>query len=124
MESAVKNIEVLYEKAKEYTQTTIELYKLIAVEKTAEVLASLVFRIAFLFLAAFFILFSSIGLSFYLGELLHSTAIGFLLVSFVYLILTILLYSFRDKWIKAPISNLIIKELLYSKSKGKSDLDN
>jgi len=124
MESAVKNIEVLYEKAKEYTQTTIELYKLIAVEKTAEVLASLVFRIAFLCLAAFFILFSSIGLSFYLGELLHSTAIGFLLVSFVYLILTILLYSFRDKWIKAPISNLIIKELLYSKSKGKSDLEN
>jgi hypothetical protein len=124
MESAVKNIEVLYEKAKEYTQTTIELYKLIAAEKTAEVLASLVFRIVFLFLAAFFILFSSIGLSFYLGELLHSTAIGFLLVSFVYLILAILLYSFRDKWIKAPISNLIIKELLYSKSKGKSDLDN
>jgi hypothetical protein len=124
MESAVKNIEVLYEKAKEYTQTTIELYKLIAVEKTAEVLASLLFRIAFLCLAAFFILFSSIGLGFYLGELLHSTAIGFLLVSFVYLILAILLYSFRDKWIKAPISNLIIKELLYSKSKGKSDLDN
>jgi hypothetical protein len=124
MESAVKNIEVLYEKAKEYTQTTIELYKLIAVEKTAEVLASLVFRIVFLCLAAFFILFSSIGLSFYLGELLHSTAIGFLLVSFVYLILAILLYSFREKWIKAPISNLIIKELLYSKSKGKSDLDN
>jgi len=123
MESAVKNIEVLYEKAKEYTQTTIELYKLIAVEKTAEVLASLVFRIAFLCLAAFFILFSSIGLSFYLGELLHSTAIGFLLVSFVYLILTILLYNFRDKWIKAPISNLIIKELLYAKSKEKSDLD-
>ncbi|MDD2986699.1 phage holin family protein [Flavobacterium sp.] len=122
MESAVKNIEMLYEKAKEYTNTTLELYKLTAVDKAAEVISSLSFRIAFLLIAAFFTLFFNIGLSLYLGELLDSNAAGFFIVSLFYLVFGLLLYIFRQKWIKSPISNLIIKELLYSKRKDKSYL--
>ena len=122
MESAVKNIEMLYEKAKEYTYTTLELYKLTAVDKAAEVISSLSFRIAFLLIAAFFTLFFNIGLSLYLGELLDSNAAGFFIVSLFYLVFGLLLYIFRQKWIKSPISNLIIKELLYSKRKDKSYL--
>lgn len=123
MEDAVKNIEMLYEKAKEYTNTTLDLYKLTAVDKTAEVVSSLSFRLAFLFLAAFIALFFNIGLSLYLGELLENNAAGFFIVSLFYLLFTLLLYVFREKWIKIPVSNLIIKELLYSKRKGKSYLD-
>lgn len=122
MESAVKNIEMLYEKAKEYTNTTLELYKLTAVDKAAEVISSLSFRIAFLLIAAFFTLFFNIGLSLYLGELLDSNAAGFFIVSLFYLVFAVLLYIFRQKWIKTPVSNLIIKELLYSKRKEKSYL--
>lgn len=122
MESAVKNIEMLYEKAKEYTNTTLELYKLTAVDKAAEVISSLSFRLAFLLIAAFFTLFFNIGLSLYLGELLDSNAAGFFIVSLFYLVFGLLLYIFRQKWIKSPISNLIIKELLYSKRKDKSYL--
>lgn len=122
MESAVKNIEMLYEKAKEYTNTTLELYKLTAVDKASEVISSLSFRIAFLLIAAFFTLFFNIGLSLYLGELLDSNAAGFFIVSLFYLVFGLLLYIFRQKWIKSPISNLIIKELLYSKRKDKSYL--
>lgn len=124
MESAVKNIEMLYEKAKEYTNTTVELYKLTAVDKTAEVASSLSFRIAFLLIAAFFTMFFNIGLSLYLGELLESYSTGFFIVSGLYLLFGLLLYVFRENWIKTPISNLIIKELLYSKRKGNSYLDN
>jgi phage-related holin len=123
MEDAVKNIEMLYEKAKEYTNTSLDLYKLTAVDKTAEVVSSLSFRLAFLFLAAFISLFFNIGLSLYLGELLENNAAGFFIVSLFYLLFTLLLYVFREKWIKIPVSNLIIKELLYSKRKGKSYLD-
>jgi len=122
MESAVKNIEMLYEKAKEYTNTTLELYKLTAVDKAAEVISSLSFRLAFLLIAAFFTLFFNIGLSLYLGELLDSNAAGFFIVSLFYLVFAVLLYIFRQKWIKTPVSNLIIKELLYSKRKDKSYL--
>ncbi len=124
MESAVKNIEMLYEKAKEYTNTTLEIYKLTAVDKAAEVISSLSFRIAFLLIAAFFTLFFNIGLSLYIGELLNSNAAGFFIISLFYLVFALLLYIFRQSWIKTPISNLIIKELLYSKRKGKSFLDN
>lgn len=120
MNSAVKNIEMLYEKAKEYTNTTIELYKLNAVDKTAEIVSSLSFRLAFLSVAAFFVLFFNIGLSFYIGEQLESFAVGFFIVSLFYLVFGLFLYVFREKWFKNPISNLIIKELLYSKRKEKS----
>ena len=124
MENAVKNIEMLYEQVKDYSNTTIELYKLTAVDKTAEVASSFSFRIAFLLIAAFFTLFFNIGLSLYLGELLDSNAAGFFIISLFYLVFALLLYIFRQSWIKTPISNLIIKELLYSKRKGKSYLDN
>ncbi len=124
MENAVKNIEMLYEQVKDYSNTTIELYKLTAVDKTAEVASSFSFRIAFLLIAAFFTLFFNIGLSLYIGELLNSNAAGFFIISLFYLVFALLLYIFRQSWIKTPISNLIIKELLYSKRKGKSYLDN
>ena len=124
MENAVKNIEMLYEQVKDYSNTTIELYKLTAVDKTAEVASSFSFRIAFLLIAAFFTLFFNIGLSLYIGELLNSNAGGFFIVSLFYLVFALVLYIFRQSWIKTPISNLIIKELLYSKRKGKSYLDN
>ena len=62
MENAVKNIEMLYEQVKDYSNTTIELYKLTAVDKTAEVASSFSFRIAFLLIAAFFTLFFNIEL--------------------------------------------------------------
>lgn len=115
MENTATNFDLLYEKAKKYTETSIELLKLNAIDKTAEVLSSLVSRIAITMVVAMFTLFLNIGISLYIGKLLGENYLGFLIVSAFYLLVAILLYLFKDTFIKTPISNLIIRELLKKK---------
>lgn len=45
MENNATTIEMLFEKAEDYTRTTVELMKLNAVDKTADVLFSLLSRL-------------------------------------------------------------------------------
>ena len=45
MEDNTSTIEMLFERAEDYTKTTIDLVKLTVVEKTADVLSSLISRL-------------------------------------------------------------------------------
>jgi phage-related holin len=112
METAAKHIETLYNKAKEYTETSVELYKLNAIEKTANVVSSLTSRMALVLVVSIFTLFVNIALSLFIGEQLNSNYLGFLIVSLFYLITAILIYFFKDKYIEVPISNIVISKLL------------
>ncbi|WP_338357027.1 hypothetical protein [Yeosuana marina] len=117
METAAKHIELLYEKVKEYTETSLELYKLNAIDITADVVSSLVSRIALVLVFSLFTLFVNIGISLLIGNLIGSYYLGFLIVSGFYLIITILIYFFSNKYIKIPITNLVIAKLLKSRRK-------
>ncbi|WP_339917399.1 hypothetical protein [Yeosuana marina] len=117
METAAKHIELLYEKVKEYTETSLELYKLNAIDITADVVSSLVSRIALVLVFYLFTLFVNIGISLLIGNLIGSYYLGFLIVSGFYLIITILVYFFSNKFIKIPITNLLIAKLLKSRRK-------
>jgi hypothetical protein len=112
METTGQHIESLYNKVKEYTETTIELYKLNAIEATADVLSSIVSRLAFVLVFALFTLFINVTISLLIGNLLGAYYWGFLIVSGFYLIIMILLYYFNGKLVKAPITNLVIEKLL------------
>src|SRR5690606_5260818 len=112
METTGQHIESLYNKVKEYTETTIELYKLNAIEATADVLSSIVSRIAFVLVFALFTLFINVTISLLIGNLLGAYYWGFLIVSGFYLIIMIVLYYCNGKLIKEPITNLIIEKLL------------
>ena len=115
METTGKNIESLYNKVKEYTETTIELYKLNAIEAIADVLSSIVSRVAFVLVFALFTLFINVTISLLIGNLLGAYYWGFLIVSGFYLIIMIVLYYFNSKLIKTPITNLVIEKLLKSR---------
>lgn len=112
METTGQHIESLYNKVKEYTETTIELYKLNAIEATADVLSSIVSRIAFVLVFALFTLFINVTISLLIGNLLGAYYWGFLIVSGFYLIIMIVLYYCNGKLIKEPITNLVIEKLL------------
>ncbi|WP_044639410.1 hypothetical protein [Siansivirga zeaxanthinifaciens] len=116
METASKHIERLYEKAKNYTETSIELYRLNAIDKTASLVSSLTSRLLLVLVVSIFSLFVNIAISLYIGELLESSYLGFLIVSMFYLILAILIYFLSEKYIEAPISDLVIAKLLQKKS--------
>lgn len=112
METTAKHIELLYDKVKEYTETSIELYKLNAIEVTADVVSSLASRIALALVFSLFTLFVNIAISLWIGNLLGAYYLGFLIVSGFYLIISILIYFFCEKLIETPITNLVIAKLL------------
>lgn len=118
MSSTANSIEVLYEKAKIYAETSLNLLALNVIDKTADVVSTLASRIFIAIAVAMFTLFLNIGISLYIGELLDQYYLGFLIVSVFYFIVAIVLYSFKEKLIETPLANLIITKLLLSKRTG------
>jgi len=111
-----ESVDLLYKKAKKYAETNAELLALNAVDKTSDVLSSLTARLLIILVFAMFALFVSLGLSFFIGELLHAYYLGFFIVSAFYLVVAIMLYLFKDTLIKLPVANLFIRKLLKSKN--------
>lgn len=112
MEEAGKQIEELIERAVDLGRTTIELTKLKAVDKISDITASLISKIvagAVLFLA---VLFASLGLALWLGDLLGKVYLGFFAVAGIYAILGVLIHILLNKWIKKLICNYIINRAL------------
>ena len=66
-------IESLFERAEVYTKTTLELYKLQAIDKSADVVSSLLSRLAVFMAVALSILIINIGFALWIGKLLHNS---------------------------------------------------
>ncbi|MFV8376137.1 hypothetical protein ACNQGC_12530 [Flavobacterium sp. GSP11] len=115
MDNFTASIETLFERAEDYTRTSAELVKLNAIDKSADVLSSLLSRLTVAIVAVMFVLLINIGLSLWLGEIIGKPYWGFFIVASVYLVVSIILYIFKDQWIKTPISNFIITKLLKKK---------
>lgn len=105
-------IEDLFEKVEEYVKTNVQLAKLKATDKVADIIASLVAQALIVILGFFFFLMLNIGIAFWLGNLLGQTHYGFLIVAGFYALLGVLLFAFRKTIIKTPISNSIINKIL------------
>ncbi|WP_417940988.1 hypothetical protein [Flavobacterium sp. RS13.1] len=102
----------MYEKAENYTKTSLELIKLKTVSATADVLSTLTSRIAVGVVVAFFTLFLNIGLSIWIGKELGEYYYGFFVIAGFYLIIAIILHKTQHKLIKTPIGNIIISSIL------------
>lgn len=118
MDSFTTNKDKLFERVENYATTSVNLLKLNAVEKSADVISSLSHRIVLLLVVAMFTLFINVGVSMYIGKLLNEYYLGFFIVSTFYLLLAVFIYIFRNKFLKTPISNMVITKLL-----KKVDLD-
>lgn len=112
MEDIGKQIETLFKRTVEYGETTLELTKLKAVEKVSDIGASLSSIIIAYTVIILFILFASLSLAIWLGEILGKIYLGFFAVAAIYGLLVILIQLFLGKWIKKLIGNYIIKKAL------------
>jgi hypothetical protein len=112
MEKQQNPIGFLFEKAEDYLETRMDLYRLRAIDKSSDVVSSIAARLVIaLFIASFFLMLN-IGLALLIGRAIGEIYYGFFIVAGFYLVVIAILYSLRDKWLKAPISNLIIKSIL------------
>jgi hypothetical protein len=106
------SIESLLSKATEYGKTSFELVKLKALEKTADVVSTYIPQIIVLLVAGAFILFSSLGLAFLLGEITGKLFYGFIIVAVFYGILAIIMHFLMRNWLKEKFSNYFINQIL------------
>ncbi len=112
MEEEKSHVEVLLETGSDYARKKIELYKLKAIDKSADIVSTIAADITIVSILILFVLVINIGLALWLGELLGRTYYGFFVVAGFYLLSGIIFYTFRDKLIKYPVRNSIIKHAL------------
>lgn len=120
MSEEFNKIEGLAERLKAYLNTRLSQIKLSAAEKTARVssvliallLAALVF---FLFLTIF-----SVAIALLIGEWLNSYWLGFMIMSGLILLLGILGWVSKDRWLRIPIMNLLIS-ILFNEDEHEED---
>ena len=115
MKDKVILIEMLYEKLEQYSKTTIELYRLKAIDKISDVFASLASKMLVgIFITLFFILFS-FGLAYYLGELFGKTYYGFFALSGFYAVIAIILVVMKKKWLEEKLNDYLINQIFKEK---------
>lgn len=112
VEDIVDSIESLLESAADYGKTSYDLVKLKTIYKTSDVISSLIpHAIVFLILMSF-LLFLSLGLASYLGDIFGNDLYGFLVVAAFYGIIGFVVHFFMHDRIKKKISDYIIKRVL------------
>lgn len=90
-----------------YIGVKIELFKLTAYERVAKIIAILSHSLILMLLAFFAVLFLFFTLAFFLGELLNSISLGFLIVSVIYIFLFLIAF-YAKKSIRKGIMNIVI----------------
>ncbi|MGQ7944473.1 hypothetical protein [Flavobacterium sp. WC2509] len=109
-------IATLFERAEDYTKTSIKLLKLNAVDKSAEIVSSLFSILVVSMTVVLSIIIISIGVALWLGKLLGDAFYGFFIIGAFYLLVAIFLRIFREQWLKYPVSNSIIKQMMKQKA--------
>lgn len=120
MEKIITGAEEIAGTLKDYLHTRIESVKLGVAEKSSAVISNLVAGALVAAVFFFFLLFSGMALSFALALWLHATWAGFLITAFIYLLLGIICWKARARWIQLPVMNAIIRSL-YKKEEGQKN---
>ncbi len=110
--TSTDSIKTLFDQSKDYLDTQIELTKLKAIDKSADVLSSMIVLIAMFLISFMMVLFLSIGLAMLIGKYLGAYHYGFFIVGGFFALVLTLIYLRRGKWIKTPIANGLISKLL------------
>ena len=112
MEDTSQMLESLIEKAAEYGQTSLRLVKLKALDKTTEIVSTLIPNLVVLLFFLSFLLFLSIGLAFWIGDIFGKFGYGFFALAAFYGFAGIFIRLFLYRWIKKTVGNNIICQLL------------
>ena len=109
-------IATLFERAENYSKTTIKLLKLHAVDKTAEIVSSLFSMLLVAMTVVLSIIIVSIGLALWIGKELGDTYYGFFIIGGIYMLVAVIFRIFREQLLKYPVSNSIIKQMMKQKA--------
>lgn len=112
MENQSSPVESLIDRVKIYVETRIDLLRLKAIDKSSSFLSLLISMVVVILISFIFIMLLNIGVALLIGELIGKSYYGFFIVAGFYLLIGVVLFMFRNKWLKAPIANSMIKNLM------------
>ena len=112
MENQSGVVESLIDRVKNYVETRIDLLRLKAIDKSSSFLSLVVSLIVVILVGFISLIMLSVGIALLLGDCLGKSYYGFFIVAVFYIIAGLVLYSLRDKWLKTPIANSMIKNLM------------
>jgi hypothetical protein len=109
------SFENLLSHAEDYFKTRQELSKLVALEKGSSILAKALSSVIIFSFLLFFFVFGSLALCWLIAEMTGKTSAGFISVAGLYLLIAVVLYINRNKWLETPFINSFIKNYFEGK---------
>ena len=103
---------------KEYAATSVALVKLDAAEKISVVTANTAAVALIAVLLLCFVAFAGVGLAILTGTWMHRIWAGFLAVSGLYGLTALLIWKLRERWIRIPVMNHLLKTFLDENKTG------
>ena len=116
-----KQVEELAILIKAYIHTEIELIKLGFAEKLSKILSNLIAIMVLIWILFICILFASLSLAFLIGERLGKMSTGFFIVSLIYLLIAMVTWYLRERVIRLPILNGILRQLFAVENQSKEN---
>lgn len=107
----MNQVEALFEEFKDYVSLRLQITQLKYSSKTSLVTSSVLTYMLISMVVFFFVLVLTIGIALCIGNLLGEWYLGFLIMAGIYLMLGLVIFTFRNRWIRIPLNNLIIKEI-------------
>ena len=114
----------LIDNVKEYFNIRKNLVFLTFAEKASGVAAGAAVGTILAFLGFFVLLFANLTLGFYLSEVIGNTYAGFLILTVFYLLFALIIFFSREKMIKKPIENGMIKSLFKDRNESNHEKQN
>lgn len=112
MQSTIDHIEDIISKTGDILETKSELIKLKAAGKISVTVSAIISIIALASIILLAVIILSIGIAWAIGLALDSIPSGFFIMGGVYVVTGIFVYFFRERFIKTPISNLLIDKII------------
>jgi hypothetical protein len=115
MQEQKNDLDLLFADAGDFLETRAALWKLKTVDTLADSVSTLVSGLGIISIVAAFVLIVSIGVALLIGDWMGKSFYGFFIVGGLYGIAGLVCYKNRDKWLKDPVGNLLVRKLLKHK---------
>lgn len=121
-EKKEKNFEEIFSEARTYLDMRVEYMRLFLVKRASKILADLITSVVVVLFFVMAFLFATVTLALFLSDLFHSYTAGFGTVSIIYLLLAVIVFLAKDKFIEKAIVNITIKKY-FSKLREEEEED-